>query len=101
MVSNSRILRLLVLAISIAGAVYLAANPFFSAIGILFAWGLWVAILSVLVERSRFVAGIAMLLLSALLLAIAFISTWVGIYGLLAFGHGSWLSLSGAGRIYA
>jgi len=66
---------------------------------LLFAFALWNGILYLVVRRSRFVGGIVLIVYSALFLAVGGIASWVGIYGVLLFAQGTWLSLVGAARL--
>jgi len=93
--------RLVVLGLAIALAVVGArtADIAFAVIAVSILYGLWAVILRLIVPRSRYLGGIAVSILSVLPLAIGFIASWVGIYGVLLFAHGTWLSVTAAAQV--
>jgi len=82
-----------------AASVVVADNVAFSVVGSLVLYGLWLVVVRVFVSRSRFVGGMAMLLLSAVPLLVGIAVWWVGVVGLVVFFHGTVLALTGAARL--
>lgn len=83
----------------IAASVTVAENIVFSVIASLILYALWVAVVKLFVSRSRFMGGMAVLLLSAVPLLVGVAVWWVGIIGLIVFTHGTLLALTGAARL--
>lgn len=83
----------------LGASLYLAENVVFSVIASLILYGLWVAVVKLFVSRSRFIGGMAVLLLSAVPLLAGVAVWWVGAVGFIVFTHGSLLALTGAARL--
>jgi hypothetical protein len=83
----------------VGASALLADNIAFSVIASLILYGLWVVVLKLFVSRSRFMGGMAMLLLSIVPLLVGIAVWWVGAIGLAVFTHGSLLALTGAARL--
>lgn len=78
---------------------FVGENPAFSIIGLLFVYVLWLVILELLGEWSRFASGLAIVVLSVPLFFIGLIATWVGAAGLVVFAHGNYRAFTGAARL--
>lgn len=89
---------LLLAAIGVVGIV-VAEEIWFSLPALLLVYAIWQAIRWKVADRSRLAGGMAILLLSALVLSIGFITTWVVGVGLVLFAHGTLLSVTGAARL--
>lgn len=84
----------------LAVGLFFSDNPVFTVIASLILYGLWYALVALLVPRTRYVGGIALIVLSIPVFGIAFIANWVGIYAVFLLAHGNWLSLSSAARLH-
>jgi len=87
------------LGLLLAASFVVADNVAFSVIASLLLYGLWVVVVRVFVSRSRFMGGMAVLLLSAVPLLVGIAVWWVGVVGLVVFTHGTLLALTGAARL--
>ncbi len=97
-VDRTRLVRWAVLVGTLATGAVLAANPILAGVGLVIAWGLWVAIAKAMASRSRLVGGVAMIVYSFVLALVALIATWFVVFWAVVFAHGTWLALAGAAR---
>lgn len=97
--ATDRLVRVGFLVGVVALGVAFAENVVAAVVGLLVLYGLWLAVTTLLVPRSRLLAGMVLIALSMPLLMSAFELTWVLTIGVPLFVHGNWLAFEGATRL--
>jgi len=97
--ANHRFVKLGVLVATVALAVVAPGNTAATVVALLFVYALWLATVSIVVTRSRYVGGLVLLVLSFFPLAAGLIADWIGVVGLALVAQGTALAMTGAARL--
>ena len=78
---------------------FLTDSPVFAFIGLLILFGIWNAVVLLLVPRSRFAGGVVLLIVSSMVLGFGMEALWLAALGGVVFVQANWLSFTAAARL--
>lgn len=80
-------------------SIFLTDSPVFAFIGLLILFGIWNAVVLLLVPKSRFAGGVVLLIVSSIVLGFGMDALWLAALGGVVFVQANWLSFTAAARL--